>query len=439
MEIVSLTASQITTLIASRRLSSFEVAEAFLERIDRLNPKIEAWVNVDAERVLADANKSDEKRSRGCPMGRLEGVPVGFKDIFFTKGIPTTACSEIYKDLVPEYDAKSVELIKEADGIMLGKTVTTEFAWTDPSPTKNPWNFDHTPGGSSSGSAAAVAAKMCPVAFGSQTVGSVLRPAAYCGVVGFKPTFQSVDRYGLIPFSPSSDTVGWISRSVEDIILLWSAVRISKIKELEGVGKEPTRPMRIGWIGDFFVKESDKETRANFNGVLKSFVAEGAVVEEVELPKSFGNLHRDLKTITEVEGARFHREMFEKDPNLYSPLLAATIENGLNTRDVEYQNALERQVGFKSDMDNLAKTVDVLATPSTPSPAPSDLSTTGNGMFQAPWSASGLPTVTLPSGLSTKGLPFGIQLIGRSFGDDDLLERVSWCESRIGVDLSPAV
>ena len=280
---------------------------------------------------------------------------------------------------------------------------------------------------------------MCPVAFGSQTVGSVLRPAAYCGVVGFKPTFQSVDRYGLIPFSPSSDTVGWISRSVEDVILLWSAVRISKIKELEGVGKEPTRPMRIGWIGDFFVKESDKETRANFNGVLKSFVAEGAVVEEVELPKSFGNLHRDLKTITEVEGARFHREMFEKDPNLYSPLLAATIENGLNTRDVEYQNALERQVGFKSDMDNLAKTVDLLATPSTPSPAPSDLSTTGNGMFQAPWSASGLPTVTLPSGLSTKGLPFGIQLIGRSFGDDDLLERVSWCESRIGVDLSPAV
>ena len=131
--------------------------------------------------------------------------------------------------------------------------------------------------------------------------------------------------------------------------------------------------------------------------------------------------------------------MFEKDPNLYSPLLAATIENGLNTRDVEYQNALERQVGFKSDMDNLAKTVDVLATPSTPSPAPSDLSTTGNGMFQAPWSASGLPTVTLPSGLSTKGLPFGIQLIGRSFGDDDLLQRVSWCESRIGVDLSPAV
>ena len=439
MEIVGLTASQITTLIASRRLSSVEVAQAFLERIDELNPKIEAWVTVDVERVLADANKSDEKRSQGCLMGRLEGVPIGFKDIFFTKGIPTTACSEIYKDLVPEYDAKSVQLIKEADGIMLGKTVTTEFAWTDPSPTKNPWNFDHTPGGSSSGSAAAVATKMCPVAFGSQTVGSVLRPAAYCGVVGFKPTFQSVDRYGLIPFSPSSDTVGWMSRSVEDIVLLWNAVRISNTKELEGASREPAWPLRIGWIGGFFAQESDDETQSNFHEILNSFVAEGAVVEEVELPQSFENFHRDLKTVTEVEGARFHREMFEKDPNLYSPLLAATIENGLNTKDGEYQNALERQVGFKSDMDNLAKTLDLLVTPSTPSPAPSDLSNTGNGMFQAPWSASGLPTVTLPSGLSTKGLPFGMQLIGRSFGDDDLLERASWCESRIGLDLLPSV
>ena len=448
MKIADLTASQIKEMIEVGKLSSLEVAKAFLVRIDKLDSKLKAWVRVDSDTVLEDARNSDQKRAQGSPVGKLEGVPIGIKDIFYTKGIPTTACSKVYRDFVPEYDAKAVQMVKEAGAIMLGKTVTTEFAWTDPSPTKNPWNIDHTPGGSSSGSAVAVATKMCPIAFGSQTVGSVLRPASYSGVVGFKPTFQSVSREGLIPFSPSSDTVGWMSRSVDDAALLWEVLGESNINSERKAGrksdyhsspKESVGPICIGMIGDFFLEESDYETQVCFRRILEKFVAAGATVVETFLPKSFENLAQDVKTITEVEGAAFHREMFQADPSSYGPLLATTIENGLSTKKAQYQDALGRQTNFSNDMENLAKSVDFLITPTTPSPAPPDVSNTGNGMFQAPWSASGLPSISLPSGLSKNGLPLGVQLIGRTFGDKHLLERAMWCEETMGIELTPLV
>lgn len=444
MNIVELTVREIVGAISDGQVSSVEVAQAFLDRIEQLDPTLDAWVRVDPDRVLVDAKKRDKQKSLDRSPGKLLGVPIGFKDIFFTKGIPTTACSQVYRDFVPEYDAKSVQLVKEAGGIMLGKTVTTEFAWTDPSPVKNPWNWEHTPGGSSSGSAVAVATKMCPAALGSQTVGSVLRPAAYCGIVGFKPTFESVSRYGLIPFSPSSDTVGWMTRSVEDASLLWEVLCdtdlvLNAMKtddySFEGVASA----IRIGFIGDFFLEESDLETKDNFNKNLEKFVTAGAIVNEVRLPKNFRNFIHDQKIITEVEGAKFHREMFKKNPSSYSPLLGATIESGLKTNDAQYSTALSRQADFKADMEDLANKVDVLLTPSTPSPAPADLTTTGNGMFQGPWSACGLPTLTLPSGLSSGGLPLGVQLIGRSLGDQSLLERARWCEAVLDIDLSPLI
>ncbi|MEO2157954.1 MAG: amidase [bacterium] len=446
MKIVELTVKEIVEAIGNGQLSSVEVARAFLDRIDQLDSIFDAWVRVDHERVLAAAKKYDKQKALDRAVGKLQGVPIGFKDIFFTKGIPTTACSEVYKDFVPEYDARSVQLIKEAGGIMLGKTVTTEFAWTDPSSAKNPWNSEHTPGGSSSGSAVAVATKMCPAALGSQTVGSVLRPASYCGIVGFKPTFESVDRYGLIPFSPSSDTVGWMTRSVEDAAVLWEVLRdpsaknpeLSSVKIDDDSSVEGVIPaIRIGFIRDFFLEESDAETQDNFNKILSNLDVAGAIVDEVRLPKHFQNFIRDQKVITEVEGARFHRGMFEKDPSSYGPLLSATIESGLKRSSKQYSTALERQIAFKTDMEYLATEVDVLLTPSTPSPAPADLTTTGNGMFQGPWSACGLPALTLPSGLSSAGLPLGVQLIGRSFGDQSLLKKARWCETVLDIDFSP--
>ena len=215
-----LTAVQAARAIADKRLTTTELAEACLDRIQSLDDRLQAWVYVDRETVLADASAADAAITRGRPLGPLHGVPIGMKDIYYTAGIPTRAGSEVYKDFVPDYDAASLTLLKRAGAIMLGKAVTTEFACLDPSPTFNPWNPAHTPGGSSSGSAVAVASRMCPAAMGSQTVGSVLRPAAYNGVVGFKPTFGRVSRRGVVPVSWNLDTVGWLVRTVEDAALL---------------------------------------------------------------------------------------------------------------------------------------------------------------------------------------------------------------------------
>ena len=215
-----MTASQLARRVRARETSPVEIVESLLARMDSLEPQLRAWVYVDRETVLADARQRQQELDTLPEVGPLHGVPIGVKDIFYTAGIPTTACSKVYQDFVPSFDAASLALLKQAGAIMLGKTVTTEFACLDPSDTKNPWNPAHTPGGSSSGSAVSVAVGMCPAALGSQTVGSVLRPASYNGVVGLKPTYGRVSRHGVVPVSWSLDTVGWMARSVEDAALL---------------------------------------------------------------------------------------------------------------------------------------------------------------------------------------------------------------------------
>ncbi len=214
-----LTAAQLGRQIRAREVSAVDVAEALLARTDALE-SLQAWVYIDRETVLADAEQRQRELDSLPNPGPLHGVPVGVKDIFYTAGIPTTACSQVYADFVPEHDAAVLTSLKQAGAIMMGKTVTTEFACLDPSQTLNPWNPAHTPGGSSSGSAVSVATGMCPVALGSQTVGSVLRPASYNGVVGLKPTYGRVSRHNVVPVSWSLDTMGWMARSVEDAALM---------------------------------------------------------------------------------------------------------------------------------------------------------------------------------------------------------------------------
>ena len=215
-----LTVADAANLIRQRELSALDLARSLLDRIETLEPSLKAWVYLDRNAVLAEAEARDRELAGGATPGPLHGIPIGVKDIYYTAGIPTTACSRVYADFVPDYDAAPVALLKRAGAIMLGKTVTTEFACMDPSPAVNPWNAAHTPGGSSSGSAVAVAVQMCPAALGSQTVGSVLRPASYNGVVGFKPSYGRVSRHGVIPVSWSLDTMGWMTRTVEDAALL---------------------------------------------------------------------------------------------------------------------------------------------------------------------------------------------------------------------------
>ena len=442
----NLTAVEAAKQIKSRDLSPVELVESLLSQYDSLEPNLNAWVYLDREALLADAQQKQEELEKGVNVGPLHGVPIGLKDIYYTAGIPTTACSKVYEGFVPEYDATTVTLLKNAGAIMMGKTVTTEFACMDPSPTKNPWNPAHTPGGSSSGSAVAVATRMCPAALGSQTVGSVLRPASYNGVVGFKPTFGRVSRYGVIPVSWSLDHVGWMARSVEDAALLMQVMAVADPKEPITVGLPADDFMaglashsapRIGLIRRFFYDNSDEETRKHTDGIVDQLSRAGATIEEIPLPDSIDTAMEDQRTIMAVEGAAFHQPMYERQSQDYQPKLREMLRQGLATDGQTYSRALERRQQFTAEMQALAGKADVLLTPSTPTPALPDITNTGNTMFQGPWTSCGLPVITIPSGLAASGLPFGIQLASAPFSEPKLLAAARWCENVLGVELSP--
>ena len=442
----NLTAVEAAKQIKSRDLSPVELVESLLSQYDSLEPSLNAWVYLDREALLADAQQKQEELEKGVNVGPLHGVPIGLKDIYYTAGIPTTACSKVYEEFVPEYDATTVTLLKNAGAIMMGKTVTTEFACMDPSPTKNPWNPAHTPGGSSSGSAVAVATRMCPAALGSQTVGSVLRPASYNGVVGFKPTFGRVSRYGVIPVSWSLDHVGWMARSVEDAALLMQVMAVADPNEPITVGLPADDFMaglashsapRIGLIRRFFYDNSDEETRKHTDGIVDQLSRAGATIEEIPLPDSIDTAIEDQRTIMAVEGAAFHQPMYERQSQDYQPKLREMLRQGLATDGQTYSRALERRQQFTAEMQALAGKADVLLTPSTPTPALPDITNTGNTMFQGPWTSCGLPVITIPSGLAASGLPFGIQLASAPFSEPKLLAAARWCENVLGVELSP--
>ena len=445
-ELYNLTASEAATQIKQRQLSPVDLVESLLARIDALEPALKAWVYLDREAVISEAQAKASQVESGRALGPLHGVPIGLKDIYYTAGIPTTACSKVYADFVPEYDGTTVSLLKQAGAIILGKTVTTEFACMDPSPTINPWNPAHTPGGSSSGSAVSVAARMCPAALGSQTVGSVLRPASYNGVIGFKPSFGLVSRYGVVPVSWTLDTIGWMTRSVADAALLLQVMAgpdpndmVSRSEPVPDYCSaiQNANPPRIGVLHGFFAENADAETQKHVDGVVQRLASAGAVVEELPLPDSMDTAIDDQQVIMAVEGAAFHQPMYERQAQDYQPMLRAMIQRGLDTDAVTYSRAMERRRQFVTDMRLLAERADILLTPSTPHPAQADLTNTGSRLFQGPWTSCGLPTITLPSGLAESGLPLGLQLAGSYLGEAGLLSAALWCERVLDVQLTP--
>ena len=443
-----LTAAAAARAIAAGQLTATELAEACLSQIETLDEQLLAWVYVDREAVLAAAQAADAAVSAGRPRGPLHGVPIGLKDIYYTAGIPTRAGSEVYKDFVPDYDATALTLLKRAGAIMLGKAVTTEFACLDPSPTFNPWNRAHTPGGSSSGSAVAVAARMCPAALGSQTVGSVLRPAAYNGVVGFKPTFGRVSRYGVVPVSWNLDTVGWLARSVEDAALLLQVLAgpdaADPVSSRQPVGDylsaiAAPAPPRIGLLRRYFYEGADAETRRHLDGVAEQLAQAGAEIQELPLPESIATAYVDQRLIMSVEAAAFHEPMYRRQAEDYQPRLRAMLAQGLEVDGIVYSRALEHRRQFITDMEQAAQQCDILLTPATPAPAPPDRSNTGDPAFQGPWTSCGFPAIALPSGRAESGLPLGIQLAAAPFAEGRLLAAAAWCEATLGVELQPAV
>ena len=428
-------------------LSPVDLAQNLLERIDSFDPKLEAWVTIDREEVLNSAKDREQDIQNGRSRGLLHGVPVGLKDIFYTDGMKTTACSRIYADFVPSYDATCVAKIKEAGGIVLGKAVTTEFATGDPSPTKNPWNQAHTPGGSSSGSSVAVATRMCAAALGSQTGGSTCRPAAYNGIVGLKPTYGRISRYGVVPVSWSLDTVGILVRTVEDAAAMLQAMSghdpkdpgssTQPVPDFLAQMKSANGPPRIGLLGGFFQEQATPEVWSHTQEIAQRLALAGAVVEELALPSSFATAHSCQRVVMNVECAAFHEETFRERADEYGPRIRSSIEMGKLIPGVDYLNAQRLRRMFRRDMIEMLAGVDVALTPAIPAPAPRDLNTTGDPAFQSPWTSSGLPTVVVPSGLSSEGLPLAVQLAAPPWQEGRLLGAAKWCEGVLGVELTP--
>ncbi len=430
-------------------VSPVAVAEACLARIDALEPALQAWVTVDREGALAAAKRCEERVQRGEPAGLLSGVTVGLKDIFYTAGLLTTAGSQVYADFVPDYDATSVARLRDHGSTILGKAVTTEFATSDPSPSRNPWNAAHTPGGSSSGSAVAVAARMVPAALGSQTGGSTLRPAAYNGIVGLKATYGRISRYGVIPVSWCLDHVGILVRSVADAAVVLQAIAGPDPHDpgaltetpgnyIEAVQQADTPP-RIGILREFFADHADTETRQHTDAMAQKLAQAGAVVEDIALPPSFGTVLAGQRIIMHVEMAAFHKDMFMTERDRYRPKIRAGIESGLVIPGVDYLRAQRLRRLFQDEVSRMFQNVDVLLTPATPAPAPRDLTTTGDASFQAPWTYAGVPAIALPSGQSGAGMPMGIQLIAPHAQEERLLRAARWCEAILDVTLTPPV
>ena len=433
--------------IRSGGLSPVKLAQSLLDRIDKLDPALLAWVTIDREDVLSTARQRELEIEREGPKGPVHGVPVGLKDIFYTEGMKTTACSRIYADFVPNYDATCVARIKDAGGIVLGKAVTTEFATGDPSPTRNPWDPAHTPGGSSSGSSVAVAARMCAAALGSQTGGSTCRPAAYNGIVGLKPTYGRISRYGAVPVSWSLDTVGILVRSVEDAAIMLQVMAghdpndagsaSASVPDYLQQMAEWNRPPRIGFPREFFSDKSTPEVWQHTEDVAQKLAQAGAEVKEISLPESFATAHSSQRIVMNTEAAAFHEEFFRRRADEYGPVLRSSIEVGMLIPAVRYIQAQRMRRQFRQDMVEMVKGVDVVLTPTTPAPAPRDLNTTGDPVFQSPWTSCGLPTIALPSGLATSGLPLSVQLGGLPFEEGKLLAFAGWCENSLGTSLSP--
>src|SRR5437870_7320513 len=425
-----LDAREAADAIRTGAVSPVELVEACLARIRALDGALEAWAHVDADGALAVAREREAEARAGRLCGPLHGVPVGVKDIFDVAGMPTTGGARPFAHTRPSADAAAVARIRAAGAIVLGKTVTTEFAYRDPAPTRNPWNRAHTPGGSSAGSAAAVAARMAPLALGSQTVGSVLRPAAYCGVVGFKPTHGLVSTAGVIPLAWSLDHVGVFTRGVADAALVFSVLA------RRNVVAEPGGPPRLALAPDL-LRRASPEIAAHVQATADAFARAGATIAEVKLPASFGGIHAAGQTVLEAEAATYHEPRFAKHADDYGPELRKLVRKGLPISASAYVGANRARPAVSADVMELLAAHDPLLSPTAPAPAPEGLASTGDASLCAPWSFVGVPAVSLPSGLGASGLPLAIQLVQAAGAEARLLSVAAWCERQLGFSRSP--
>ena len=395
-----------------------EIVRACLARIDARENDVRAWACIDREAVLRHARALDRMGPRDRP---LFGIPIGVKDIIDTADLPTQMGSPLYDRHQAGGDAACVALAREAGAIILGKTVTCEFAGIMPGPTRNPHTLAHTPGGSSSGSAAAVADCMVPLAFGTQTGGSVLRPASFCGVFGFKPTFGALNRRGIFPAAESLDTIGLFARSIDDIELFGAALGLDCPKEPADAAP------RIGLCRTPMWDKAQPETAGALEDTAERLARAGAIVEAVTLPESFAGLrHAARETINNYERAHAMAHEWNTNRDAISDRLRARIALGRAMAPAEYLAALRLGEECRAKLPTVFANVDFLLAPCVNGEAPRGLSDTGDPSFQCIWTILHTPALSLPTHRGPNGLPVAIQLVGQRYQDGALLACARW-------------
>ena len=431
------------SLLEQGLLTSQELVTSCLARIDELEPTIGAWAHMDRERALQQAQAADEFRKTGLPIGALHGLPIGIKDIIDTADYPTERGSVLHQGRQPQRDATLVSLLKEAGAIILGKTVSTEMAVYAPGKTRNPHNPEHTPGGSSSGSAAAVSAAMVALSVGTQTNGSVIRPASYCGVYGFKPSFARISRHGVLEQSPPLDTIGVFARDLDDLALIADVLMRF---DAQDAAMRPLAPPCIARLMDEQVpgdphfafvrtpvwdqvetvtKEALRELIESANETLPK------TVDIVDLPDSFAQLHEDHRRVMEGDLACSFADEYQRGKAQLSEVLRTMIERGQRVSEDEYRQSVARINDYVDYLEQIFEDYDAILTPSTPGPAPAGLEATGSPVMNTIWTFCGTPAINLPLLQNEAGLPIGVQLVGARNDDARLFRSARWLLERL--------
>jgi aspartyl-tRNA(Asn)/glutamyl-tRNA(Gln) amidotransferase subunit A len=414
--------------------SCAQVLEACLQQVDEWEPKVHAWVILDRDKARDQARHLDAELKAGKDRGPLHGIPIGIKDIIDVAGIPTACGARRWADRIAEKDANVVANLRRAGAVIMGKTVTTPYAWIDPPVTRNPWNLKRTPGGSSSGSAAAVASGMCYAAVGSQTGGSITRPASFCGVAGMKPTRMFVLTAGVFPFAPNLDHVGPIARAVDDlrIMLVGLGEAYMKLEEMRDQPVTVNSPLRLGRMKGFFERRASQSMNAAFEEATRAIAAAGVEIVPLEDPVDFEQVLINHRIVMAAEAAHLHSQWLEEAPEDYPPRITDLVAEGGSLWARDYLTA-------EAGMSHAEKAVfqcfvrhklDALITPATIGTAP-DPTTTGDPAFNSPWSYTHLPTVSFPVCRASDGLPLALQLVGRGVMDFTLLYVAQRCERAI--------
>lgn len=440
MSLIELSAAEAARRIRDGEMSSEELVRAHLDRIEQVDPDIEAWTHLQPEFALEQARALDQVRASGENIGPLHGVPVAVKDIFDTADFPTENGSVLDAGRQPDEDCHAVSRLKQAGAVIMGKTVTTEFAVFSPGKTKNPHNTAHTPGGSSSGSAAAVASYMVPLAIGTQTNGSVIRPASYCGVVGFKPTHGLISRTGALKLSQVLDHVGVFARDIGDAALIADALagfdaadpdtRLRAAPAIHATAEnEPPVPPNLAFIETSAWARADDDIKEGFAELTEAL---GGNCVKVELGAGFDDVldrhSKIMNTDLAVNLARYH----EKDPAQISEQLRAMIADGEQVLATDYNRSIQLIAALNAALDEVFENFDAIVTPAATGEAPAGLDATGDPAFATLWTLLGTPAVTLPLLEGSNGLPIGVQLVSARGDDARLMRTARWLTQTLG-------